>query len=464
MTPVSRAEQEVKASALRAVSSATRQRQLEAEMAIRYLEEYGAMVEDLTKVYEPLHGNVPKWRARPKVCLKIVEPIVDALCGLYRECPAYTFEEKDRAWADMFAEWKDEHWSTMSDVDRFTLASGVTDVRPMVDSPGAPLELALYTGDQIDYDPPPSKPAKIARLVLSFRTSLEQDMGLVEQLWTPTTYERLVNGVPKFTAAEQLAFPGGVNPYGRIPHVLFHNSKPRWSLMGEPITDLVAINRTVNRQLTDHHYRMLLSGSILWTKNRVEEGKIKVGPDVHVDLGENGDIGFVEADPQVASLVESINLYLRMFFMSRRIPENAIAAVQSGESGIKIIADQTALGDYRKDRASLFGPWERELIRMELFVKAFHEGKRPRWEDVPAPSVAYQLPQEPMSAERRSDWDRAIKLGLATAADEMVERNPSMDRKAALKKIEDNLAETQRLTELARVPMVLDDEDDDDGK
>ena len=66
MTPISRAEQEVKASALRAVSSATRQRQLEAEMAIRYLEEYGAMVEDLTKVYEPLHDNIPKWRARPR--------------------------------------------------------------------------------------------------------------------------------------------------------------------------------------------------------------------------------------------------------------------------------------------------------------------------------------------------------------------------------------------------------------
>jgi len=450
MTPSSRAEYEVKESAKRAVSAATRQRQKDAELAIGYLEDYQAMVDDLTSTYKPLHKNQEKWEKQPKVCFNLLDPITSALCGLYRECPVYTFEEKDKSWRDMFAEWKDEHWSTMADVDLFTLASGVTDCRPMVEK-GGPMEIALYTGDQLDYDPAPSKPTKMARLVLSFRTSLEEDMGLVEQLWTATTYERLVNGKPKYTEAEIKAGVNGTHPYGRIPHVLFHNSKPRWSLMGEPLSDLVAINRVVNRQMTRHHYKMDLSGSIIYTKGPIPEGPIVIGPDAHLELSLEGDAGFITADPQVGSLVESINLYLRMFFMSRRIPESAIAAVQSGESGIKIVADQTALGDYRKDRASLFGPWERELIRMELFVKAIHDGKRPRWEDVPAPSIAYQMPQEPMSLERRDDWSHRIKIGAATAVDFMIAENPSMDRPTALKKIKENLAETAQLQ--AALPM-----------
>jgi len=451
MTPSSRAEQIVKSSARRAVNSETRERQRNAELALLYLEDYDEMVRDLEQSYKHMHANPEKWTKRPKVCFKIVEPIVDALCGLYRECPAYTFKEKDKSWADEFAAWKDEHWSTMSDVDRFTLVSGVTACRPMVEQ-GQPLEIALYTGDQLDYDPKPSKPVKLGRLILSFRTSLEEDMGLVEQLWSDTTYERLVNAEPKYSAAEQLAYPGGVHKYGRIPFVLFHNGKPRWTLMGEPITDLVAINRAVNRQMSDHHYRMILSGSILYTKGDLLEDQIKVGPDAHIKLSKDGEAGFIEADAQVAAQVESINLYLRMFLLSRRIPESAVAATQSGDSGIKIVAEQAALNDYRKDRASLFGPWERELIRMELFVNAIHSGKRVRWEDVPAPSIAYQLPQEPMSLEQRTDWDRAIRIGLATAVDEMIARNPSMDRPAALKKVEDNIAETMRLQGLRPMP------------
>jgi len=466
MTPSSRAEYEVRESAKRAVSAATCKRQTDAELAIGYLEDHAVMVDDLTETYKPLHKNQDKWEKSPKVCFKIVEPIVDALCGLYRECPVYTFEEKDKPWADMFAEWKDGHWSTMSDADRFTLGSGVTACRPMVD-PGEPLEIALYTGDQLDYDPAPSKPVKMSRLVLSFRTSLEEDMGLVEQLWTANTYERLVNGVRKFTAAEIEAGANGSHPYGRIPFVLFHNSKPRWSLMGEPLSDLVAINRTINRQLTRHHYKMDLSGSILYTKGPIPEGPVVIGPDAHLELSLEGDAGFITADPQVPQLVESINLLLRMFFMSRRIPESAIAAVQSGESGIKIVADQTALGDYRKDRASLFGPWERELIRMELFVYALHSGKRVRWEDVPAPSIAYQLPQEPMSLERRADWEHQIRIGAATVVDFMIAKNPSMDRKMALKLIQANLAETRLLNGSA--PPEIDrnqpkDEGADDGE
>jgi hypothetical protein len=153
--------------------------------------------------------------------------------------------------------------------------------------------------------------------------------------------------------------------------------------MGEPLTSLVEMNRIVNRQQTDHHYRMILGGSMLWTKGYLGNESPNIGPDSHVQLNENGDVGFIEADPQVSALVESINNYLRLFLLSRRIPESAVMAVQSGESGIKVMADQTALADYRKDRAGLFRPWEEELIRMELFVWSIHNGRSVRWEDVP---------------------------------------------------------------------------------
>lgn len=69
--------------------------------------------------------------------------------------------------------------------------------------------------------------------------------------------------------------------------------------------------------------------------------------------------------------------------------------------------------------------------------------------------------------ERRSDWDRAIRLGLATAVDEMIARNPSMSREDALAKLQANLAQTRELMTLAIPDMAQGDEsvtfDDDDG-
>jgi len=124
--------------------------------------------------------------------------------------------------------------------------------------------------------------------------------------------------------------------------------------------------------------------------------------------------------------------------MSRRIPENAIMAQQTGESGIKVVADSAALAEFVEERANLFRPWEREFIQLSLFTAAIHSGERLKLADVPMPSVSYTMPKKPMSMEEGVAWDRSHRLGLTTAVDELMEKEPSLTREEAEERIAKN--------------------------
>jgi hypothetical protein len=196
VTPSSQADQIVRDSTVRAISSATAARQRAAELALGYYDDHQLMVDDLTETYEPLHQNRVKWRMRPKVCIPLLVPIVDALCGLYRESPKYSWGDGDEQWSELFGQWKSEHLALMQDVDKFTLISGTNAVRPMVPVVGGPLELALYTNDQLDYIPADGNPAKMAELDISFKSTINGQMGSVEQRWNAVRFVRLINGKP----------------------------------------------------------------------------------------------------------------------------------------------------------------------------------------------------------------------------------------------------------------------------
>jgi hypothetical protein len=213
--------------------------------------------------------------------------------------------------------------------------------------------------------------------------------------------------------------------------------------------DLVQINRAINKKATDLDWRMTLSGDVLITSGWTHADPPKIGAGSWLDLGSSGAgtpgiASFIGPDPRVTDAVATINLYLRMALQSRRIPENAIMAVQSGESGIKVVADSAALTGFRKQRANTFRPWERELIRLALFTKAIHSGMRVRYEQVPAPSVAYTMPQQPMSAERQAEWDRSHRLNITTAVDELMEREPSLTHEEAEERIAKNAEYNRR--------------------
>jgi hypothetical protein len=355
------------------------------------------------------------------------------------------WEEKDKRWADSFSEFSGAFASFMQDIDLYTWLSGTAGGRPIMMGKGLPLELQLYSGDQITGTPDPVDPTKLQQMVLSWQNSTQSSVTTTEHHWTAEGFFKTVDGEPTTDVWEDEAYPNGSNPYGRIPVQLFHNSRLRNTSFILPPTDLVKMNLHINRKLTDLNWRAMLSGDIMVTQGYTDEDPPMLGVDSWVDLGDNGDLKFVGPDPRVSDTVETINLFLRVFCMSRRIPESAIQAVQSGESGIKIVADQASIVDYLEARASLFRPWEQEFIRLCLFVKAYHSGESVRYEDIPAPGISYAIPRKPMDADQRDEWDRLMKLNLATPVDELMDKDPSLDSAAALKKIEDNMAINRKL-------------------
>jgi hypothetical protein len=462
MLPKSEAERLVRLSLLKGEPVQDTAAQAAAALAIAYHDDNAegtAMSEDLRRYYAPLYGANPpglvKWNAQRKVCFNLLRPIAGALCNTYEDPVRYVWSEEDDPggkWAGMFSEFRDDHVAVMADADLYGWLGGTAGVRPLVTEDKGPLRYALYTRDQMSGTADAIDPAKLAQLVVAWKNGSGSARTETRHHWTEDGFFKTVDGKPHFDEWEEKAYPKGVHPYGEIPVILFHNRRPRWSCFDLAPMDLVNINRALNKKATELDWRMTLAGDVLFTKGYDSTEAPVVGAGAWINGGAEGSAEFLGPDPRVEEAVATMNEYLGKALMSRRIPENAIMARQSGESGIKVVADSAALTGFRKSRVNVLRPKEIRLIRLSLFCYAMHHGERVRSiEDVPAPSVFYTIPQQPMSADRRADWDRRIRLNLATPVDELLDLEPSLDKKQAEERIRLN-TEYNAAAGLARMP------------
>ncbi len=453
MLPKSESERLVRLSLLKGEPTTDTARRLSARTAIAYHDDNAegtAMSKDLTTYYASLYdGNavgLAKWNARKKVCFNLLAPIASALCSTHDDPVRYAWDKKldpKGIWAGMFAEFRNEHVEAMADGVLYSWLGGTSGLRPMITEDKGPLRYALYTGDQLDATQDPVDPAIPGQLVISWSNGVGSARTETRHHWTADGFFKTVDGKPHFDKWEDEAYPGGVHPYGIIPVVLVHHRRPRWSCFALPPMDVVNINRAVNKKATDLDWRMTLVGDVLVTQNlQLPEGATgpTVGAGAWLDHGDNGSVSFTGPDPHVDDAVATMNEYIGKALMSRRIPENAIMARQSGESGIKVVADSEALSGFRKKLCNIIRPKEELLIRIALFTYALHHGKVQSLtlDKVPAPSIFYTIPQAPMSADRRSDWDRRIRLNLATAVDELLDLEPALSREEAEERIKLN--------------------------
>lgn len=462
MTPKSEAEKLIRMSLLKGEPVHDTARQASAALAISYHDddESGtAMSRDLTSCYSSLYeGNstgLLKWQNRKKVCFNLLRPIASALCSSFEDPVRYTWSEKDDPkgkWAGMFSEFRDDHVALMADADLYSFLGGTAGARPLVTEDKGPLRFALYLGNQLEATPDAIDPAEVAQLVVSWSNGSGSARTITKHHWTEDGFFKTVDGKPHFDQWEEKAYPKGIHPYGMIPVILVHNRRPRWSCFDLAPMDLVQVNRAVNKKATELDWRMTLAGDILVTDSWESTTAPVVGAGAWIGLPKEGKASFIGPDPRVQDAVDTINEYIGKALMSRRIPENAIMAKQSGESGIKVVADSTALAGFRKSRLNIIRPREILLIRLSLLVYALHHGERGvRLEDIPGPSIKYTIPQQPMSADRRADWDRRIRLNLATPVDELMELEPSLAREEAEERIRLN-AEYNAAAGLARMP------------
>jgi len=452
MTPKSNAKSIIDESLLRGVPIHDTARQGNAALAISYHDDDedggDAMAADMTSHFgAALYATNPtgllKWQSRPKVCFNILRPFVSAMCGLYKRPVRYAWSEEDDPagkWADLFAQFKDEHIAMMADCLKYAILGGTAGARPIVVRDKGPVRYALYTGDQMEATPDAVEKAIPGQLVVSWSNGGQAASTTTRHFWTDAGFFATVDGTPSFDEWESKWYPNGAHPYERIPVVLFHAQRPRWSCFAQPPMDLVRVNRAINKKATDLDWRMTLAGDILVTDSWTEATPPVVGAGAHIGLPKGGLASFIGPDPRVQDAIATINHYLSMALMSRRIPESAIMAQQSGESGIKVVADSAALSDFDSENANLFRGPEADLIQLALFTQALHSGERLKLSDVPKPSISYTIPKRPMDAERMADWDRRIRLGIATVVDELMEIEPSLSREEAEERIETNLA------------------------
>lgn len=417
---------------------------LAAQLAIDYYEDVDAQERDLNDTYEPLYDTESDWPNEPKTCVNMTAAIVDGLSTLYHEPIRRKWNDMrwEKAWSAMRG-----FESAMQDVDRYTLLSGLMAVRP-IPLEGGGVRWALYTRPMVKVIPSPTDPVTPLSVELSWRESSGEER---KHFWTATDFIDTLNDVQVNSAREQ------DHGLGLIPLVFFRNTTARWEFFqGAPATDLVKANRTLNYLLTQLNGITEFQAASLLVTVLGDEKPLKVGHRRRLNIpNKDGSAYFLSPNAALDAMVEVINLNVRLFLASRRIPEDSFLLTRQGESGVAIVARQGSLAEYRRRRINTFRPREQDLIRMALYVQERAVGRSLRLEDVEFPEIQYREPKLPMSAEDMTSWDMKIRHGVATPIDLLMDSNPEMTEDEARERWEAN-RKLNAAPAMARAKGVLD--------
>lgn len=400
----------------------------DAAKAIAYYDGINAQIADLVLAYSSQYSSSQDWRNRVKSVYNLTSCISEAVSTLYQDTVRRTFSVP--ALSDMWSEVEGFD-ATMQAVDVYTLLTGTVAVRPIWTEEGT-IEHAVYTSDQIEVIPYPEDPTKAQSVILTWKVG----ENTVQHIWTKDRF---------IEAVEDEVLVDDANPYGRIPLVFFTNRKVLGGVFDVPAADLVRANLVLNKMITDLNYTVQFqTHGQLVIQGAPQSFQPSSGPSTYLKIpaDANSKAYYINPNADVDKSITAINLNIKMFLMSRRIPESAVVAEKHGEAGVAIVAKQLALADYRKRRQNQFRSREVELVRLTLDVMKVHQTGghiASNLRDVEV-AVKYQDIKAPMDQQSVNEWSWRFQNRINTPIDYLMHENPEMTEEEAQKEYDENKA------------------------
>ncbi|MFX0090785.1 MAG: hypothetical protein ACFFBD_03395 [Candidatus Hodarchaeota archaeon] len=305
-----------------------------------------------------------------KVTLNIVKKIVNNLSQTYREAPTRTLEngsEKDQALYSKILE-ESAFDIKMKQASRYTKLLKTILIRPIWRNER--IDIDILTGNIIDVVTGDTPEELIKVLVTNYGTS-DRIEDVTYSLWSEDSWTRLDY---RGNIIEQKE-----NPYQKAVPFLpcFDYSPPSSAFWLPGGDDIISMQEAINLKLTDLLYLIQnQSFGVGYLKGSQGGGSLKVDPGSLIELGENGEIGFVSQKAEIKEVVNAIDKIMKWACVSNGLSASSMSTDPKAQSGISKAWDSKELGEQRLDDISLWRSYEKKLFTLMRIVYNTHSPKK----------------------------------------------------------------------------------------
>ena len=355
--------------------------------------------------------------AMQQVCLNITRKVILQLAQVYREPPRRVVEGS-KLDQDTFNEIADGLGLDvkLKQAQRLVKLLKTCLLRPVWR--GGRLDLDILTPDLLDVATGDTPEALEAIMVTHLGAGTRPE-DVTYSLWTPETW-RLLN-YRGHTVQEE------ANPYGVLPFVPCWDSAPLADFWQPGGDDLVSAQEALNLKLTDlMHLIRHQSFGVGYLKGVRGAGQMHVDPGALLELPENGEVGFVSQEAEIAEVVESIKFLIRQVAVMHGLSAASMSLDPSTASGVSKVQDSKELAELRADDVALWRRYEKNLFGVTRAVWN-HHNPTVKLSEGATLSLDFADAKPTMSPqEQATTWERLLDLGVITAVDIAMERNPDI--------------------------------------
>lgn len=373
-----------------------------------------------------------------KICfINIVKKITNNLAMVYIQDANREVEGTDQD-QEIFKEIFEStalsvKWKT---INRYTKLLKTLCVRPIWRK--GKMDLDILTPDILDVSTDLSPEDLQSVMVTHYPESGKQE-EIYFSLWDDLEFKRL-NYRGQVIESEP-------NPYGTIPYIPIWDRCPISSFWLSGGDDLIIIQESISEKLTDLLYTIRHQGfSTGYIKQGSQSGgSIQADPGSLIQLGENGEVGYVSAQAPISEIIEAIEFLLAQASVSNGLSASSLSTKNIDESGIAKIAGNRELEELRRLDIQLFNTYEHRLFEMFKTVWNVHNPNRKISEKAILKIDFYDPKPQVDPKSQAQMWDLEMSMGVISPVDIAMEKNPDLktreDALAHLLLIKDELKE-----------------------
>jgi len=332
-----------------------------------------------------------------------------------------------------------------------TLCNNVL-LRPYFWGDGNYIRLQAITPNQVDVIQHPDDPSEMIALYYSTSPTEEYLGGnlpdyydrVVYHYWDKENYRRYVEGNARHAGGliDIKDNPGGKNPYGVLPFVMFQNAISNEGFWLDTGYDLTNTQDNINVKLTFLNYIIRLQSFSIplligWEKEAGSKEKVVIAPGRPITIPlPNRDEGtpdfrFVTPSPDIEGVKSDINDEYMRLGNTYGLTKNGFEVTESAQSGYALKIKNAALMERRQNEIPYYEDGEEELFTIIKAIWNTHAPTLPSdhefagvvFSETTELRVSISEPKYPDSpVESQAKWEFEFANKLSTPLDYIREK------------------------------------------
>lgn len=306
-------------------------------------------------------------------------------------------------------------------------------------------------GEFVSFLPDPNNPQEVGTVIISYIF----DTGEADpqkrflkriEIWDKSRWEVWLYS-PTLRDSKKIA--AGVNPYPFIPAVRFMPEEDDNTFYGiSHVPDIVKVNGVYNNLWTALIRTCVMQSFSILVLTSEGEIEVKIAPTrfLKFEGSESGDAKYITPDPKISdvrTVLENLKSELQDF---SKVPTEVLSSssAEFPQSGYALRIKRIPIEQVWEKRRMSYGPSLRDLTRKAVIVDSVNRNESIEEEikvDVEFSKTVPGLSPQEQAIQDQQD----LQFHLITPVDLMLRKHPEMTREEALKKIEENKKEAEKL-------------------